>query len=175
MQQNTGATLHSTFCTWVHHFTRLFIRIHLFKLMSRKPSILLENEKYYAALHSSLKIYCLEGERLLAAISIKCDHKHKMYVSHLNFSCGLIYQSVSALLPRYAASSALLPKEWRLTLSDHLSDKQSRLSPNSAIHWPVPNKRHKRQRTHRRPPSLTGLPLAGGRGWFDTSSLKGSF
>lgn len=80
----------------------------------------------------------------MAAISIKCDHKHKMYVSHLNLSCGLIYQSVSALLPRYAVSSALLPKEWRLTLSDHLSDKQSRLSPNSAIHWPVPNKRHKK-------------------------------
>lgn len=33
----------------------------------------------------------------------------------------------------------------------------------------------KRQRTQRRPPSLTRLPLAGERGWFNTSSPKGSF
>lgn len=53
MHQTTGAMLHSTFCTWVHHYTHLFTRIPLLKLMSTKPSILLENEKYYAALHSS--------------------------------------------------------------------------------------------------------------------------
>lgn len=118
------------------------------------------------------KILCSTPQFLKNILSwgrkITGSHKHKY---HLNFSCSLIYQSVSALLPKYMLSQLSFLRNGDLHWIACLTSSHGFYLTLQSIGQFQTNAT-KRQRTHRRPPNLTRLPLAGERGSSPASTYS---